>query len=44
MLNSGVLRLDHRNPGSRTRVASALIFATYPLWLILGYRRGRAAR
>ncbi len=41
MLNSGVLRLDHRRAGPRTHAVSAAIFATYPLWLWLGYRRGR---
>ena len=41
MLNSGVLRLDHRNAGGRTHAVSALLFATYPLWLWLGWRHGR---
>jgi len=41
MLNSGVLRLDHRAAGPATHAASALIFVTYPLWLYLGWRRGR---
>ena len=41
MLNSGVLRLDHRNAGAATHAVSALAFATYPLWLYLGWRRGR---
>jgi hypothetical protein len=40
MLNSGVLRLDHRNAGPRTHAVSALLFATYPFWLWWGYRRG----
>lgn len=44
MLNSGVLRLDHRSAGPRTHVAAALIFATYPLWLVLGYRHGLRTR
>jgi hypothetical protein len=39
MLNSGVLRLEHRHPGRATHAASAAIFATYPLWLWLGLRR-----
>lgn len=38
MLNSGVLRIDHRNAGRRTHAISALIFLTYPLWLWLGIR------
>lgn len=43
MLNSGVLRIDHRRVGSRAHALSALIFATYPLWLRLGERRARHA-
>ena len=39
MLNSGVLTLDDRRVSTRTHVVSALIFATYPLWLWLGLRR-----
>ena len=41
MLNSGVLKLDHARPSRRTHAVSAAIFATYPLWLWLGYRHGR---
>ena len=41
MLNSGVLRLDWRRVSARTHVVSALIFATYPIWLWLGMRDGR---
>jgi hypothetical protein len=41
MLNSGVLHLDFKRAGWRTHVLSALLFATYPLWLALGERRGR---
>jgi hypothetical protein len=41
MLNSGVLKLDHRQPSTRTHAISAAIFATYPLWLYLGYRHGK---
>jgi hypothetical protein len=44
MLNSGVLRIDHRSAGPRTHVLAALIFLTYPLWLWLGFSRGRRAR
>jgi hypothetical protein len=43
MLNSGVLHLDRRRAGGRTHAISALIFATYPLWLRLGERRARRA-
>jgi hypothetical protein len=41
MLNSGVLRIDPRATGPRTHALSTVAFATYPLWLWLGYRRGR---
>jgi hypothetical protein len=41
MLNSGVLKLDHRRVGPRTHAISAALFATYPLWLWLGWRDGR---
>jgi hypothetical protein len=44
MLNSGVFRFDHRRAGRGTHAVSALLFATYPLWLAVGYRRGRRAR
>ena len=44
MLNSGVFRFDHQRAGARTHAVAALLFATYPLWLWLGYRRGRAGR
>jgi hypothetical protein len=38
MLNSGVFRFDHRRPSRATHAASAALFATYPLWLWLGWR------
>jgi len=41
MLNSGVLRFDHRHAGPLTHAAAAALFASYPLWLWLGWRRGR---
>ena len=41
MLNSRVFGFDHRDAGPRTHAVSAAIFATYPLWLWLGYRHGR---
>ncbi len=41
MLNSGVLRIDHLRVGPRVHALSALIFATYPLWLRLGERSAR---
>jgi hypothetical protein len=43
MVNSGVLRLPvPRSAGGHA--LAALVFATYPLWLLAGYRRGRRAR
>ena len=42
MINSGVLRIDETKVGTRGHVVSALIFATYPLWLRLGMRAGRS--
>jgi hypothetical protein len=44
MLNSGVLSIDHRRVDRRTHAISALIFATYPVWLWLGERSGRRPR
>lgn len=41
MLNSGVFKFDWRKAGGRTHLVSALLFATYPLWLSLGLKRGR---
>ena len=41
MLNSGVFAIDHEQPSMRTHAISAAIFATYPLWLYLGYRHGK---
>jgi hypothetical protein len=41
MLNSGVLKLDHRRAGRPTHAISAALFASYPLWLWLGWRDGR---
>jgi hypothetical protein len=43
MLNSGVFRFDATRAGPRTHALAALLFATYPLWLWLGYRHGRRA-
>jgi hypothetical protein len=44
MLNSGLLRIDHQRAGPGTHALAALIFLTYPLWLWLGFSRGRRAR
>jgi hypothetical protein len=41
MLNSGVFRLDHAHAGPATHATSAALFASYPLWLWLGWRDGR---
>lgn len=41
MINSGVLRVDERRVGAGTHALALLIFATYPLWLMLGLRNGR---
>lgn len=41
MLNSGVFSFDHRRAGPRTHAVSAALFATYPAWLWLGWRRAR---
>ncbi|MGH2755072.1 MAG: hypothetical protein ACRDLB_11640 [Actinomycetota bacterium] len=40
MINSGVFDMEHQKVGRRTHLASAAIFATYPLWLRLGRRLG----
>ena len=40
MLNSGVWSMDPDRAGRRTHVISALLFATYPVWLWLGLRDG----
>ena len=40
MINSGVLRIDERRAGAGTHALALLIFATYPLWLVLGLRHG----
>jgi hypothetical protein len=42
MLNSGVFRMDPDAASTPTHLASGALFATYPLWLWLGLRRGRA--
>ncbi len=41
MLNSGVFGFDADRAGAGTHAISALLFATYPLWLVLGERRAR---
>jgi hypothetical protein len=42
MLNSGVFGLDPDAAGTPTHLASGALFATYPFWLWLGLRHGRA--
>ncbi len=44
MLNSGVFQIDQRRAGMRTHAIAATLFATYPWWLWLGERAGRARR
>ncbi|GAC1526901.1 MAG: hypothetical protein NVS2B6_14510 [Thermoleophilaceae bacterium] len=44
MLNSGVLKLEADRPGAVTHGISALLFASYPLWLWLGWDHARRAR
>jgi hypothetical protein len=41
MLNSGVFRFDHERASTRTHAASAALFASYPLFLWLGWQHGR---
>jgi hypothetical protein len=43
MLNSGVFRFDRRG-STAVHAVSAAIFATYPVWLWLGWRDGRRKR
>ena len=42
MLNSGVLKLDHKGAGAGTHAVSAALFASYPYWLWLGLKHGRS--
>ncbi|MBA3807969.1 MAG: hypothetical protein H0X28_06225 [Solirubrobacterales bacterium] len=44
MLNSGVFGFDHHHASRRTHAVSALLFATYPWWLLLGEKVGRRRR
>jgi hypothetical protein len=41
MINGKVFRFPHERPRAGVHLASALIFATYPLWLKLGLGLGR---
>ena len=41
LLNSRVLRLDPRGAGTRTHALATLLFALYPFWFWLGWRRAR---
>jgi hypothetical protein len=41
MLNSGLLRLDTRRAGAGTHALATLLFALYPVWFWLGWRRAR---
>lgn len=44
MLNSGVTAFEHERPNPTTHKVAAAIFATYPLFLAWGMKRGRRAR
>ena len=37
MINSGVFHFDHENVSPKGHAIGAAIFATYPLWLKVGY-------
>jgi hypothetical protein len=41
MLNSGVFKFPYKRVGRRTHAVSALLFASYPYWLWLGYEHAR---
>jgi hypothetical protein len=41
MINSGVLRIHYRPSALRTHLAAAAVFATYPLWFLLGWTLAR---
>jgi hypothetical protein len=41
MINSGLTDFEYERPSTATHAAAAAMFATYPLWLYLGYRHGR---
>jgi hypothetical protein len=43
MLNSGVFRFDAGRAGWRTHLVAALLFLTYPWWLLLGERSARGS-
>lgn len=44
MLNSGITDFDEVDPPQATHRVAAVLFATYPLWLRWGIRRGRRHR
>ncbi|MBU4194339.1 MAG: hypothetical protein KKF66_05015 [Actinobacteria bacterium] len=44
MINSGVFNFDHENVDTKGHIIAALLFATYPIWLKVGFmlaERGR---
>jgi len=43
MVNFPGLRVDTRRSGPRMHLLAAIVFATYPLWLWLGWAHGRRA-
>jgi hypothetical protein len=44
MVNSGVGRVDVPRLGRRAHLLALVAFASYPLFLLAGYRGGRRAR
>jgi hypothetical protein len=44
MINSRVFTFEHERPSWKTHAVSAVIFATYPLWLKLGLKMGSRNR
>lgn len=38
MINSGVFHFDHENVTPKGHAIGAAIFATYPVWLMMGYK------
>jgi len=38
MINSGVFNFDHENVTTKGHLICALIFSTYPIWLMAGFK------
>ena len=41
MLNSGIFHFEFENPSLATNIVAGFLYATYPVWLIIGIRLGR---